>query len=249
MLGFLSGWSVGLASAAQDDNTWRTLLEATGDLTGDGIAETVKIIEAEEDVTEPSNGCDGEDDYSDMPVRRLVVIDGTGDENAGWLLDDPRVILRRDQGGVFGDPLEDIQIENGTIVIRHYGGSRNRWGHTVRFRLENNQWLMTGMTEFQADSISNHLVEYDYNALSGRVKVTLEQSPDPMLSVDEPACIACRSGEGCPGERGCSAGTRYAETGEYWWEVGDTPRISIDAFACWREKVGLLRHAGFQSLR
>jgi hypothetical protein len=39
------------------------------------------------------------------------------------------------------------------------------------------------------DSISNQWVEYNYNALSDKVKVSVEESPDPVMASDNPACV------------------------------------------------------------
>ncbi len=149
---------------------WTVLAESNGDLNGDGLADHAVVIEAPEGVAEPSNSCDGSDDYSDSPARRLVVELAEAEAPAVLALDDPRLVLRSDQGCVFGDPFEDVSIDNGGVTVRHYGGSRWRWGDTTRFCLEDGAWLITGRTEFQHDSISNQSVEYDYNALSGKVK-------------------------------------------------------------------------------
>ncbi len=132
---------------------------------------------------------------------------------ANLALDDPRVVLISDQGGVFGDPFEDMSIENGAVTIRSLRGARWRWGDTTRFRLEEGAWLIKGGTEFQLDSISNQSVEYDYNALSGKVKVSVEESPDPAMASENPACVQCRISESCHYASGCYAGSKPMSIG------------------------------------
>jgi hypothetical protein len=95
------------------------LAESNGDLNGDGLADHAVVFEAPEGVVEPSNSCDGSDDYSDAPVRRLIVDLSQEAAPATMALDDSRVVLRSDQGGIFGDPFEDVSIENGAVTICH----------------------------------------------------------------------------------------------------------------------------------
>ncbi len=226
---------------------WTVLAEANGDLNGDDLADHAVVIEAPESVVEPSSSCDGSDDYSDAPVRRLIVELAEGEAPAVLVLDDPRTVLRSDQGGVFGDPFEDVSIENGGVTVRHYRGSRWRWGDTTRFRLEDGAWLITGRTEFQHDSISNQSIEYDYNALSGRVKVSVEESPDPVMAPEMPDCVQCRIGDSCPNDSGCYAGSKAMKTGEYWFDAAIKKRVRVGELRCWLEQPGFYGQTGFQS--
>ncbi len=225
---------------------WTQLFAATGDLNRDGIDDLAVIIEAPEGENTPDNSCDEMDDYSDSETRRLIVAidDGNGGESIS--VNEAKVVLRRDQGGVFGDPLEDLFIERGAVVVRHYGGSRWRWGNTLRFRLDGDDWQLIGMTDFWFDSLSGNNVEYDYNPLTGKMArtVAIEEEID-----SDPVCVACRIGENCPEKRGCRSGTRRAKPGTRWFDIGTKPKIEMVDFACWQEKTGLLRHLGFQDGR
>jgi hypothetical protein len=55
--------------------------------------------------------------------------------------------LNSDEGGIWGDPFEEIRIERGALVIEHFGGSNWRWGITSRYRFQDNQWTLIGRTD------------------------------------------------------------------------------------------------------
>lgn len=225
---------------------WSVLFEAQGDLNQDGLADVAFILEATEGETKPDNSCEGMDDWSEAEARRLIIAFDKGDGGHEISADEPRVALRRDQGGVFGDPLDSLSIENGSVVVRHYGGSRWRWGNALRFRFDEGTWRLIGMTDFWRDSFSGNNVEYDYNPLTGKMKRTTEI----MEEVEgEPICNACLVGEDCPERNGCYTGTRPAKAGAEWFDIGIKPDIPLSDFTCWQEQTGLLRHLGFQDSR
>lgn len=228
------------------DAGWSELLKAEGDLNKDGVADIALVLEAPEGITEPGNWCDADNAFSQAPVRRLVI--GFGDKAGGYsvVIDDPRVLLRGDEGGVFGNPLEDIAIDRGSVVISYFAGSRWRWGIGERFRYQDGGFYLIGLTEFSLDSASNASITYDYNPLSSKVLVSVEESPEAEMRAMEPTCIQCRMGEDCPQKDGCYSGTRRMGTGEKWFKVDRKPLINLTDYRCWRESTGLYRHTGFQ---
>lgn len=228
---------------------WRLIDSASGDLNRDGIDDAVAAIEAPEGVTEPANSCSAEKDTSDAPVRRLIVAFADGNGRFTRMADEPRVLLRADEGGAMGDPEQGVFVERGSIVLMFFGGSRSRWSQTLRFRFDDGDWRMSGATETQIDSVYNSIIQYDYNALTGKVQVTVEESPDAEAAVEEPLCVACRVGETCPDANGCHAGTRRAGAGTTWFDVGRKERVRLSDYRCWEDATGLLVHTGFQSQR
>lgn len=228
------------------DRGWSVLFEASGDLNRDGAADYAAIIEAPKGENTPDNACDGTDDYSEAETRRLVIAFADQDGGLKVVANEPRSVLRHDQGGVFGDPLEGLAIERGAVVVTHYGGSRWRWGDTLRFRHDDDEWRLIGMTEFWLDSAFGNVVEYDYNPLSGKMSRTVEIVEEQE---GEPVCVACRLGEHCPERDGCYEGNRRAAAGTEWFDIGRKPPIALADFQCWREQTGLLRHLGFEDGR
>ena len=78
-------------------------------------------------------------------------------------------ILDKDMGGAFGDPFESIKVERGSIVIRHYGGSRERWAYTHRFRYQDSGCYLIGETKETMDTMSKQSDKIDKNLLTGNV--------------------------------------------------------------------------------
>ena len=80
------------------------------------------------------------------------------------------MVLCRGCGGVFGDPFEAIDVERGTVVVRHYSGSRDRWGYIDRFRLQDGRWTHIGATERHTDTLDcSYFEERDANLVTGLV--------------------------------------------------------------------------------
>ena len=228
---------------------WKQLFEATADLNKDGVDDKAIAIEAPEGVKEPGNWCKSESGFSEASARRLIVWLSQPGGTFDLAVDDPKLLLRADEGGVFGDPLEDLTIERGALVVHYFGGSRWRWAYTQRFRLEADGFALIGYTDMSVDSATLATVSYDYNALSGKVLIEAEESEDPELRISDPLCMQCQTGEDCPEKDGCYTGTKIAKTGKTWMDVGKKPLVRLADFRCWEEDTGLLKHVGLNNGR
>ena len=129
------------------------LSQASGDLNKDGIDEKVVVL---------NNGI-----VSDFGEERTILIFKV--DNGAWKMWERSTgaILSSDSGGMMGDPFQSIAVENGAIVINHFGGSSSKWDLTHRFRYQNDNWELIGAT-----SISSYFTEletFDYNLTSGNV--------------------------------------------------------------------------------
>ncbi|HEX7174381.1 MAG TPA: hypothetical protein VF240_03755 [Pyrinomonadaceae bacterium] len=141
---------------------WRLLGKAAGDLNGDGRADAAVVAAHDAEGSGP-------EDVWEEP--RLLVI-ALGEESGGLRLSvaSDAVVLCRGCGGVFGDPFEAIDVERGTLVIRHYSGSRDRWGFIDRFRLQDGRWTHIGATERHTDTLDcSYFEERDANLITGLV--------------------------------------------------------------------------------
>ncbi|MBI1225809.1 MAG: hypothetical protein GC192_11280 [Bacteroidetes bacterium] len=77
-------------------------------------------------------------------------------------------VLPSQQGGVMGDPFEEVKVENGSLVISHFGGSREKWHYTHRFRLQNNDWQLIGATA-NSGAPCDYFEDFDYNLSTGKI--------------------------------------------------------------------------------
>jgi len=136
---------------------WSIIGQADGDLNGDKLADSVAVISL------------GSNEQIETNTPRVLLILLAGDN--GFTLSDSSTtsVLGAGEGGVMGDPFDQINIERGTFVISHYGGSRQRWGLQHRFRLQKNEWVLIGQTDFVLDSHTGIYDEKDENLVTGDV--------------------------------------------------------------------------------
>jgi hypothetical protein len=123
------------------------------DLNGDGEADRLEVVTTKED----NDGLGFK--------RQLVVYSGAGADLDAWYTAED-VVLSTKHGGMMGDPLEDVSIENGTIVVRHFGGSRQKWHYVHRFRWQNNDFQLIGATIDSNDPCTEY-TQLDYNLSTG----------------------------------------------------------------------------------
>ncbi|MGF7059954.1 hypothetical protein [Brassicibacter mesophilus] len=117
--------------------------EVVGDLNGDGINES----------TSP---------------RILIIATGNKDMTYNLAVKAEKAILRKDEGGNMGEPFMGLEINRGSLLINHYGGSAWRWSKSYRFRYQKDGWYLIGASEdwFQAVSSAGRHYE-DINLLTG----------------------------------------------------------------------------------
>lgn len=138
---------------------WHVIKQITGDLNKDRHTDAVAVAE-------------GPNTDDPDATRHLLVAFATptGIWQLASLSRSP--VLDAHDGGVFGDPLESVAVERGTIVITHYGGSRDRWGCTDRFRYQDGEFFHIGHKVIQHDTMELTSREVDTNLLTGRQVIT-----------------------------------------------------------------------------
>ncbi len=143
------------------------------DLNGDGEPDRIDIITTKE-----------ENDGFGFK-RQLVVYTGEGADLDAWYTAED-VILSTEHGGMMGDPLESAKIENGTIVIKHFGGSRSKWNYTHRFRWQDGDFQLIGAT-IENDDPCTEYTKLDYNlstSIAEYATTTRECEGDKALDLE-----------------------------------------------------------------
>lgn len=89
-------------------------------------------------------------------------------EGENWVLwhQSTNPILSSDHGGMMGNPYESISIKNKTIIINHFGGSRQKWHYTHRYRFQNNNWYLIGAS-INFGAPCDYFQSLDYNLSTG----------------------------------------------------------------------------------
>lgn len=143
---------------------WRLLDKADGDLNTDKLVDTAAVIEQDRKwVVE---------DFGSAPERILIILNKQKDGSYKMALSSINAILKADEGGIFGDPYEDISIKNGVLTFSFYGGSNYRWGYTYKFRYQNNGWFMIGATLYNIYTGTGEYTSKDFNLSIGKETVT-----------------------------------------------------------------------------
>jgi hypothetical protein len=153
---------------------WRIAKEtlSQADLNGDGRADAAFVI------TNGGSVADGSDEQSIAKHVLVLALRGNDGKLHRSVVNDA-VILDGDEGGVFGDPFESLSVERGAIVISHYGGSRDRWSFTHRYRFQNGKWTLIGLTLGNTDTLNlEHFDNQDINLSTGLVQAGEKGSDD-----------------------------------------------------------------------
>lgn len=135
------------------------------DLNGDGRPDLAFVI---------AHGGPGSDGAQDISVKHVLVLalrEADGKLRRSVVSD--AAVLDGDEGGVFGDPFDDLTIEKGTVVISHYGGSRDRWNFTHQYRFQNGSWALVGLKTGHTDTLDlEHYDSQDINLSTGLVEAS-----------------------------------------------------------------------------
>jgi hypothetical protein len=142
---------------------WQVEAVEEGDLNGDKIPDAAIVLKRD-DYKEP----DTDDSYTF--TKRLLVLAVRHNGTLTRTAVSDHAVLDSNEGGVLGDPFQEVKIERGAVVITHYGGSRYRWGYTHRYRWQQNQWMLIGTTDTASDIHNPEMKdETDTNLSTGLV--------------------------------------------------------------------------------
>jgi hypothetical protein len=133
-------------------------VKVEGDLNQDGIQDVAVVIDKIETKT------------GEAPERALLIAFGNKDHTYTRSIVADKAILKADEGGVWGDPLDSIAIDRGSVLVNFYGGSNFRWYGKYRFRFQNDDWYLIGATVgsyFTGTTTPENGDEEDYNLLTG----------------------------------------------------------------------------------
>lgn len=204
---------------------WKVLGQASGDLNKDGVEDVAAVIETVDDVDHVP-GCDKWRTESSRPARTLILL--FGEAGGGFVLSakDNHIVLRSDEGGVFGDPFYGIDIQRGAVVLNHYGGSAWRWAQVYRFRYQDGGWYLIGFTDTSHHTLSQFERVYDFNLMTGKIKVTAKGEDGKA------GCYRCFAGEACPRVSDCPENEARAPKAEFWKTLGNAPLIPLHRAAC-----------------
>ena len=150
---------------------WEIDVVEKGDLNGDKIDDAAIVMK------NPQPMKDGE--VRENSKRFLVLAFGDGSQFKRIAFSD-EAALDEDEGGMMGDPFQELKIDKGIVIITHYGGSAWRWGITQRYRWQQDRWMLIGATydSFHAMDAEGTSSGTDTNLSTGFVHRTDEAKED-----------------------------------------------------------------------
>ena len=83
---------------------------------------------------------------------------------------DYNLIMNKNYGGTYGDPFAGVRIEDGELVISHFGGSSDKWGYEYYFNWIEKELTLTKCIEKNSNSHTMNGIRTQYYYLLGRVE-------------------------------------------------------------------------------
>ena len=135
-------------------DAYTLLAEATGDLNKDKLPEKVLVLNTGK--------------IGDMGEERMILVFKVKDQEWQLMHRATGPVLLSEHGGLLGDPFQSIAIDRGAIVVKHLGGSRDKWNYTHRYRFQNNKWELICATTIK-EAACTYRETFDYNLSTGEV--------------------------------------------------------------------------------
>lgn len=118
---------------------------------------------------------------SEAAPRKLLVFGGLNDGTFVHVFSNNDWVERGDFGGMFGDSFDGLEINRGSILLKAFGGSREKWYHIIRIRYENRKWRVIGYTDGYYDGLTTDALDVDRNLLTYKVKITKFKGGDKTV--------------------------------------------------------------------
>lgn len=177
---------------------YEVLMGIQGDLNDDGNQDIAVVFSHESEKTEA-------DDIDAIPTRILKILFSDGNDNYSEFISNDNVILCKWCGGVLGDPLWEMKIEDGVLNIYHYAGSAWRWGYNHNYKFidgeiylisesyssyHNVSWCdkidnFANFVENKYDYITGDFSEYEITECEVTKNVQGNKKPEKLIKLDD----------------------------------------------------------------
>jgi|GEM_PF-279219 len=97
----------------------------------------------------------------------LAVFKKSGNKWTLWHQSSSALMGTQD-GGMMGNPFDGVAIQNRTIIISHFGGSREKWNYKHIYRYQSNDWYLIGAS-IHFGAPCDYFADLDYNLSTGDV--------------------------------------------------------------------------------
>ncbi|WP_443943660.1 hypothetical protein ACJVDH_12105 [Pedobacter sp. AW1-32] len=154
---------------------WNVIDQTSGDLNNDGVQDLALIFEFNTAIDETRVYADNNTDIIKEHQRPRILAIYFKDKSGIYHLSTQNndFILRSEEGGKLGDPLQRISIQDQQLFLRFRGGSEWRWEMGYTFKFENKDWFLTNAINLYYNNQSGDMTERIYNFKERELTTTL----------------------------------------------------------------------------
>ncbi|TDG35831.1 hypothetical protein EZJ43_10770 [Pedobacter changchengzhani] len=147
---------------------WTVIETAQGDLNNDGVDDLALIFESDKVIDETRAYGDNQSDIIKETQKPRILVIYFKDKFTGIYhlsVQNNDFILRSEEGGRLGDPLQQIVIKDQQLFLRFRGGAEWRWEMGYTFKFENDDWFLTSAINLYFNQNTGDMTEriYDFN--------------------------------------------------------------------------------------
>ncbi|MCZ4243894.1 hypothetical protein [Pedobacter punctiformis] len=145
---------------------WAVIDQTQGDLNNDGSEDLAMVLEYHKAIDETRvYGDNSTDIIKETQKPRMLVIFFKDKLNGLYQLSTQNndFILRSEEGGKLGDPLQQIYIREGQLYLRFSGGSEWRWELGYTFKFQDKDWFLTNAVNLYYNNNTGEMTERVYN--------------------------------------------------------------------------------------
>lgn len=154
---------------------WKIIDSISGDLNNDGIKDLALILEFYRPVKENRAYGDSETEIvTEVQKPRILAIFFRRSALGNYKLvtQNNNFILRSEEGGVMGDPLKRIGIDNNKLTLSFEGGGNWRWKLNYSFKYKDKDWYLEQANNYAYNEESGEMTDRQYDFLNKK-KVTV----------------------------------------------------------------------------
>ncbi|PWS33655.1 hypothetical protein DF947_03310 [Pedobacter paludis] len=147
-------------------NNWTVIETANGDLNNDGSEDLAMIFESNKITDETRTYGDNDSEIIKETQKPRILALFFKDKSSGIYrlsTQNNDFILRSQEGGKLGDPLNQIGIKDQQLYLRFQGGAEWRWEMGYTFKFENKDWFLTSAINLYFNQNTGDMTERVYD--------------------------------------------------------------------------------------
>lgn len=144
---------------------WTIIDQAQGDLNNDDLADLAVVFEYSKQIDETRTYGDNSSEIIKETQKPRILALFFKDKSCTYTLSiqNNDFILRSEEGGKLGDPLQQIAIKDQQLYLRFQGGAEWRWELGYTFKFENKDWFLTSAVNLYYNQNNGDMTERVYD--------------------------------------------------------------------------------------